>query len=313
MSDIKIHPAAELFPMMSESEFADLKQSISEYGGNREPITFWRGQLIDGRNRLRACEELGIEADADELDEDTDPWQYVIDHNLHRRHLTDSQRAAVAANFASLKRGDNQHSANAPSTEKAAKMLNVSVDAVKRAKTVNRLGSDELKKSVATGEVTVSKAAKVAKTVPKDKQLAAAKEKPKPANQTAPSQQSHEPEPAPNKNTGEFNMSEQFCINISEIVKTQLDSIPVRSKFRHIAYERVRDYVDQESKQSAKPAGNPPEMNVDDLTDQLYDILRTHLHRFPEGARDVAACVIVDVCNEYGVYTAQANARYNAS
>jgi len=46
MSEIQIHSAAELFPMMSDSEFKELKESIREYGGNREPNTFWNGHFL---------------------------------------------------------------------------------------------------------------------------------------------------------------------------------------------------------------------------------------------------------------------------
>lgn len=184
MTQAKIHPACELFPMMSDTEFRELKESIREYGGNREPITYWNGQLIDGRNRLRACNELGIEATADELDYDCDPWQYVIDHNLHRRHLNTSQRATVAAKLAKLKHGGDRKSEEIKGQKctlikDAADALNVSERSVKNAKTVLRDGSEELQQAVERGEVAVTKAATIAKTIPKEQQLAKAKEKPK--------------------------------------------------------------------------------------------------------------------------------------
>jgi hypothetical protein len=92
----KIHPAAEMFPMMAEEEFAALKADIAERG-QQEAIVYWKGELIDGRNRLRACQELKLVPNEGELDESSDPVAYVIGANLHRNHLTKGQRSMVAS------------------------------------------------------------------------------------------------------------------------------------------------------------------------------------------------------------------------
>ena len=101
---LPVHPAANLFPMMVKKEFAELVEDIRQHG-QEEQIIVWRGQLLDGRNRLKACEQLGIQPNIGELDGDLDPVQYVLSHNLHRRHLTETQRSMVAAKLATLKRG----------------------------------------------------------------------------------------------------------------------------------------------------------------------------------------------------------------
>jgi len=94
------HPAASLFPLMVDDEYRALMDDI-RLNGQREPIIVAEGKVLDGRNRLRACEELGIAPL-------TRQWQptrdglaidYVVSMNLHRRHLTASQRAAVAYNL----------------------------------------------------------------------------------------------------------------------------------------------------------------------------------------------------------------------
>jgi len=54
-----IHRLAETNPMMQQSEFEALKLSIST-NGQLEPITVFRGKVIDGRNRLAAIKELGL-------------------------------------------------------------------------------------------------------------------------------------------------------------------------------------------------------------------------------------------------------------
>lgn len=154
--------------MMSASEYARLKSDI-EANGQREDIVVWRGLLIDGRNRLRACEELGIEPQIAELMEETDPVQYALSHNLHRRHLTTAQRAIVAAKLATLRNGSNQHSKegasnDVPSQEQAAALLNVSTASLQRAKHVLSNGSTALAKAVESGEVPVFLAERLLKT-----------------------------------------------------------------------------------------------------------------------------------------------------
>lgn len=168
----EVHPAAAIFPMMTEEEYQGLKQDIAE-NGQRDDIPMWCGQIVDGRNRLRACEELGLEPRIADLDEDTEPWKYVISYNLHRRHLSSSQRAMVASAIATGKNGSNQHGVeggqNCPPSstiDAAATSLNVSPMSVKLAKVVQQHGSDAVKKAVEQGKLPVSLAAKLVKKEP---------------------------------------------------------------------------------------------------------------------------------------------------
>lgn len=170
----QIHPIASAFPMMTEHEYQGLKADIGK-NGQRERITLWRGMLVDGRNRLRACDELNIEPNTDELDDDADPVSYVLSINLHRRHLNESQRAVVAGKLATLKVGDNQHTTEgrqicAPSIEQAANMLKVSPRSVTTAKQVIDGGSKEVLQAVESGELPVSLAAKFVAAEPDKKE-----------------------------------------------------------------------------------------------------------------------------------------------
>lgn len=61
------------------------------------------GQLLDGRHRWRACQELGIEPKTEIIT--TNPWAYVVSMNLHRRHLSVSQLSMVGAKLALRKEG----------------------------------------------------------------------------------------------------------------------------------------------------------------------------------------------------------------
>lgn len=90
-----IHPAADLFPMVDGAEFAELCADIKERGLH-QPITIWTdGTLLDGRNRLLACYETHQEVVLDRY-EGTDPVQFSLSANLHRRHLNAGQRAVIA-------------------------------------------------------------------------------------------------------------------------------------------------------------------------------------------------------------------------
>ena len=63
--DLPVHPAAEIFPMLSEAELTTLMEDIRERG-QRVPILIYDGpeghEILDGRNRREACRRLGIHA-----------------------------------------------------------------------------------------------------------------------------------------------------------------------------------------------------------------------------------------------------------
>jgi N6-adenosine-specific RNA methylase IME4/ParB-like chromosome segregation protein Spo0J len=95
MKTIKHHPASNIFPLMTGPDFDELVEDIREHG-QREPILVYKGMIVDGRNRFLACQKLGIEPICRELDGTGSLIDLVISMNLHRRHLTSSQRAIAA-------------------------------------------------------------------------------------------------------------------------------------------------------------------------------------------------------------------------
>lgn len=97
------HPLANLFPLMDDEELSVLALAIEE-NGQREPIILYEGKILDGRNRFRALKALNLPINTLNFD-GNDPVGYVADHNLHRRHLKASQRAAVAALLSEFPRG----------------------------------------------------------------------------------------------------------------------------------------------------------------------------------------------------------------
>ena len=113
MRQVRTHPLANLLPPMSPAEYAALKASIAE-DGLRQPILRHRdGRTIDGRNRERVCEELGIPAKSVTFNgPDSAILAVVADANLKRRHLSKSQRAMVAAKVAQVGHGGDRRSAD---------------------------------------------------------------------------------------------------------------------------------------------------------------------------------------------------------
>jgi site-specific DNA-methyltransferase (adenine-specific) len=89
---LKSHPAADAFPMMDNIRIGELKADIAE-NGQREPITVCDGMILDGRNRYRACIELGIEPKTRNYD--GDPWAFAWSLNGARRDLDATVRALV--------------------------------------------------------------------------------------------------------------------------------------------------------------------------------------------------------------------------
>lgn len=126
----------------------------------------YRGKILDGRNRYRACLLKGINPTFHE-ELPADPYAFFASANLHRRHLEIGQRAMIAAQLATMKQGDNQHSpAGETSQGKAAELLNVGEGSVERAAEVIKQGAPDLVDAVKHGDVRVSAAAEFAKQNP---------------------------------------------------------------------------------------------------------------------------------------------------
>ena len=91
---LKVHPAAEIFPMLNAEELDALALDIKA-NGLQQPIVMWEGLLLDGRNRLAACAICGVEPSFKQY-EGNSPVTFVISANIKRRQLDASQRACVA-------------------------------------------------------------------------------------------------------------------------------------------------------------------------------------------------------------------------
>jgi len=161
------HPLAEIFPPMAEGPFGKLKQDIYA-NGLREPIIIYKGMILDGRGRSRACVELGIEPTFREY-EGNDPLGFVISMNVHRRHLNESQRAMIAAKLANPQWGGDRTKPQICGLThgQAAELLSVSQRQVEYASALLNAQAEgrvvpEIVEAVHNGGMRLHKAAKIA-------------------------------------------------------------------------------------------------------------------------------------------------------
>jgi hypothetical protein len=164
-AELTAYPLANLFPLMNDADFMALRDDIAAQG-LLEPLWLYEGQILDGRNRYKACKALGIQPQVRTYQGD-DPLGFVLSMNLVRRHLNESQRAIIGAEVATMRQGrrtDRRPSANLPevSQAKASQLLNISERSIRDAKRVKDEAQPEVVKAVREGHLAVSAAAKLA-------------------------------------------------------------------------------------------------------------------------------------------------------
>ena len=183
---MKVHPIAALLPDMSEEEFSELVEDI-RLNGQLVPIVKLGDEILDGRHRWRACEELGIAPHTTPYTGDT-PAAYVCSLNLRRRNLNVAQRAQVAVEMlphfeAEAKKrpgaggssggGRSSSSTTGHSATRAAEEVGVSKDSVKAVKRIKKAADSgdkqaaKVYKDIKAGKIaSPTQAERVAGTLP---------------------------------------------------------------------------------------------------------------------------------------------------
>jgi ParB-like chromosome segregation protein Spo0J len=170
---LPFHPLAATFPLIpwGSVEVKGMVDSIKQHG-LRERIVILDGKVIDGRNRLKACEEAGVMPKFRDFDaaKDGEPLAFVLAMNLHRRHLSEGQLALKAEATITTKHGGDRKSkcANAHSIEPvtiaaAAGQWGVKVASVRRATFVREHALPSVVAKVEAGSMTLGRAAYLAK------------------------------------------------------------------------------------------------------------------------------------------------------
>jgi hypothetical protein len=179
-AEYEAHPIADRLPMMNVEQFRihcdDIRQN-----GLVMPISVFEGKILDGRNRYKACKEVGIEPRFEPYVGET-PMQFVWSMNGARRQFSKSQLAALAVAFLpeleaeakkrqveSLMRGDQipvralmpqRENKHGSAVIAAAKLLGVGETYVKRAKTIS-IRSPELFQEILAGNICIDEARRV--------------------------------------------------------------------------------------------------------------------------------------------------------
>ena len=107
MNEYKLEPDIEFMTVMpkhSAEEKAALEQSIVAWGGAVEPITLWRGKIVDGYARYDICIKHKLPYEVRELDMETrdDVIRWIIETHIARRHLSVMQRVRLAETYRQL-------------------------------------------------------------------------------------------------------------------------------------------------------------------------------------------------------------------
>jgi ParB-like chromosome segregation protein Spo0J len=99
LGGMRVHPLADIFPMLDDDELADLAADIKENGLLHPIVRTVDGEtLVDGRNRLKACYLAEVDpVFEDRIASEDEAKALIFSGNITRRHLTKSQQAMAAA------------------------------------------------------------------------------------------------------------------------------------------------------------------------------------------------------------------------
>lgn len=188
----KRHPLSAAFPDIPDDEFEELVEDIAAHD-LKHKIVLYQGQVLDGWHRYRGCVEAIKRGAKVSIRLDTysgsDPVGLVKSENLMRRHLSGSQRANAVVTLNEWRPGGRPEKNPAPgaelppkTTEQMAAEAGVGTRTIEQAKVVHAHGSAALREAVKEGDVSLKKAAGIAK-LPKAEQRQAmrAPAAPKPA------------------------------------------------------------------------------------------------------------------------------------
>lgn len=145
----EVHPFADRFPMLDDESLKALAEDIATNGQLHPIVLDSNGVLIDGRNRLRACEIAGVEPEFVVFD--GDPVAFIIGQNLQRRDLSQDRKAHLAVSLDSKSKG-----------HELAAIAGVPASVISQAATVRRY-APEISDAVIDGVVSHRKAYETAR------------------------------------------------------------------------------------------------------------------------------------------------------
>jgi N6-adenosine-specific RNA methylase IME4 len=185
------HAQARLVPAMAADEYAALRADVAEHGVTVALEVTATGTVLDGRHRLLAARELRLSTVPALVVTPADEIEHIIGAALNRRHLSASQKAALAVELdeyrgartaarnrrhANLKQSSEEATLpprNERSREIAARTAGVSPRTIQDAETVRQADPD-LFADVKEGRVAAHVAARKVRRARRDPTLVAA-------------------------------------------------------------------------------------------------------------------------------------------
>lgn len=159
------HPVADLFPLLDDEELNQLAADINERGLANPVLVTTDGVLMDGRNRLAACDKASVKPTATVYYGD-DPVGMILALNVARRHMSKGQLAITVAEALSLDSVKDWGSKS-----KAADSVRIDPALVSRALAIHK-HAPELVSEVKAGVTPLNDAYAVAKKRKDDKRTA---------------------------------------------------------------------------------------------------------------------------------------------
>ena len=159
------HALSAAFPAMPLEDLTALQLDIETFG-QRDPITVFEGQVLDGWNRYGCLTRLGVAVKQVELPAGADPVAFVKSRNLHRRHMKASQRA-LAVVACSEWQSTGRPGKVAPGATFTNKQLaaesDTSTRTIRHAKTVVDKATPEVVEAVKSGDMSLKAAVETTK------------------------------------------------------------------------------------------------------------------------------------------------------
>ncbi len=169
------HPLCAIFKLMPQPALEELADDIKA-NGQKLPIILYEHKILDGRNRDIACKMVGVKPNYADY-RGSDPLAFVTTANMHRRHMTDADRAIAAAklkvHFEASAKGRKQDGATlgqdcpkGKAIEQAAESIGAAPRSAQSAATVLENATPEVIEAMEDHTVSIADAAAVASEPP---------------------------------------------------------------------------------------------------------------------------------------------------
>jgi len=166
LTEIKLQKEfQELFPLIP-GNVEKITQRIMEGGyDNSQPVHIWnfngKHVLIDGHHRREGALRAGlheIPCFLHEFSTIDDALEYAISLQTERRNLSDAELMRALKVVDSLKTRGRGATGDGKSAARSAEVLGISTSRVEKTRMVEKYATDEIKKQIESGELTLNKA-----------------------------------------------------------------------------------------------------------------------------------------------------------